>query len=139
MAQVLNTPKELWWLERIRRWQKSQLSVRLFCRRQQLSEPSFYAWRRTLAQRGLLVEPAARAAAAPSTPAFVPLQLQGAGAANSTAALLEVVLADGGCCACRLVSTRRRCGNCSRCWRASHADTRSARPHLFVYAPHRHA
>jgi len=100
MAQVLNTPKELCWLERIRRWQKSQLSVRVYCRRQQLSEPSFYAWRRTLAERGLLAEPAAaarvdRGTAAPAPPAFVPLQLQSNGASTSTAALLEVVLADG--------------------------------------------
>ena len=38
-----------------RRWiaeqRKSRLSVRAFCAEHQLSEPSFYAWRRTLAQR----------------------------------------------------------------------------------------
>jgi hypothetical protein len=39
------------WLERVNRWKTSGLSVRDFCSRENLSEPSFYSWRRTLAQR----------------------------------------------------------------------------------------
>jgi len=43
--------KEQFWRRVIRQWQKSGLSVRAFCRQQRLSEPSFYGWRRTLAER----------------------------------------------------------------------------------------
>ena len=43
--------KERGWREAVKRWAKSGLSVREFCRRNALSEPSFYGWRRTLAQR----------------------------------------------------------------------------------------
>jgi hypothetical protein len=35
----------------LREWRRSGLSVRDFCDWQELSEPSFYAWRRELAQR----------------------------------------------------------------------------------------
>ncbi len=41
--------KERRWRRVVRDWQASGLSVRQFCRRQGLSEPSFYAWRRELA------------------------------------------------------------------------------------------
>jgi hypothetical protein len=43
--------KERFWRRMIRQWQKSGLSVRAFCRLHGLSEPSIYAWRRTLARR----------------------------------------------------------------------------------------
>jgi hypothetical protein len=55
--------KERQWRAWIQQWQRSGLSVRAFCARQQLSEPSFYFWRRLLQQR--------QAAAA----AFVPVQV----------------------------------------------------------------
>ena len=45
--------KEQSWLKHIRRWQKSQLTVRQFCLRHHLREANFYAWRRLLRQRGL--------------------------------------------------------------------------------------
>ena len=35
----------------MRQWQRSGLSIRDFCTGQQISEPSFYAWRRTIARR----------------------------------------------------------------------------------------
>jgi transposase-like protein len=35
----------------LRQWQGSGLSIRAFCRKHNLAEPSFYAWRRTLAER----------------------------------------------------------------------------------------
>ena len=37
----------------VRRWEQSGLSVREFCDFQSLSEASFYAWRRELANRGV--------------------------------------------------------------------------------------
>ncbi len=51
-----NTTKESFWLNHVRRWQQSQLSVRSFCQSNRLREPSFYHWRRLLRQRGLLAE-----------------------------------------------------------------------------------
>jgi hypothetical protein len=47
----------------LRRQQRSGLSVRAFCRQHNLSQPSFYAWRRTIAQRDAQM------------PAFVPLEI----------------------------------------------------------------
>jgi len=55
--------KEQFWRRMLRLQQRSGLSVRAFCRQQGLSQPSFYAWRRTIAQREA------------QTPAFVPLEL----------------------------------------------------------------
>jgi hypothetical protein len=44
--------KERFWREAICRQRRSGQSVRGFCRNETLSEPSFYAWRRELKQRG---------------------------------------------------------------------------------------
>ena len=54
MAQHSDPGKQRHWLDPIRLWQQSKLSVRAFCRGHRLSEPSFYCWRRTLRQRGLI-------------------------------------------------------------------------------------
>lgn len=43
--------KEAAWRERLRNQAGSGLSVRAFCRREGLSEPSFYSWRRELEKR----------------------------------------------------------------------------------------
>ena len=43
--------RESFWRTQIQEQQSSGLSVREFCRRQQLRETSFYHWRRTLAER----------------------------------------------------------------------------------------
>jgi hypothetical protein len=43
--------KEQQWRRWIRQWQQSGLSVRAFCARHHLSQPSFYAWRREIQQR----------------------------------------------------------------------------------------
>jgi transposase-like protein len=72
--------RERFWREAVAGHKKSGLSVRAFCVQRGLSEPSFYAWRRELGQRGR----------APKTPAatFVPVQV----VADS---LVEVVLPSG--------------------------------------------
>lgn len=57
--------KEAFWRDAIRRQVQSGLSVREFCRRHRLSEPSFYERRRTYQERD------AHRSAAP--PAFVPV------------------------------------------------------------------
>ena len=43
--------KERQWRKILRRHQASGLGVRQFCQELQLSEPSFYAWRREIARR----------------------------------------------------------------------------------------
>jgi hypothetical protein len=43
--------KERLWRARLSAWRRSGLDGRAFCRREGLSEPSFYAWRRELARR----------------------------------------------------------------------------------------
>ena len=43
--------KEAFWRSMIERHRQSGLSIREFCRREKLSEPSFYAWRREIARR----------------------------------------------------------------------------------------
>jgi hypothetical protein len=71
----------------MRQWRRSGLSVRAFCEKQGLSEPSFYAWRRTLA---------ARDAAAVR---FVPVQVAGepmpTTTADGSAGALELVVGAG--------------------------------------------
>ena len=77
MARHPSSAKERLWLERIRGWQSLQLSVREYCRRRGFSEPSFYVWRRTLRQRGLLTDgPAPLAKPAPFSPAFVKITVK---------------------------------------------------------------
>lgn len=46
--------KEREWRAIVERWAGSGMSVRAFCQERGLSEPSFYAWRRTLAARDRL-------------------------------------------------------------------------------------
>jgi|HubBroStandDraft_4_1064222.scaffolds.fasta_scaffold166442_3 hypothetical protein len=43
--------KERSWRRTFRQWRRSGLSVRAFCAEYGLAEPSFYAWRRIVAQR----------------------------------------------------------------------------------------
>jgi transposase len=43
--------KEQHWRQHIRDWQGSGLSIRAFCARRGLSQPSFYAWRSELQRR----------------------------------------------------------------------------------------
>jgi hypothetical protein len=46
-----DSEREALWREVLARFRSSGLSVRAFCRQERVSEPSFYAWRRTIAQR----------------------------------------------------------------------------------------
>jgi transposase len=43
--------KEQFWRRMVRQWRSSGLSVRDFCAESEIAEPSFYAWRRTIAER----------------------------------------------------------------------------------------
>lgn len=46
-----NRAKERFWRTMLRQWRRSGLSVRDFCAERELSEPNFYTWRRTIAER----------------------------------------------------------------------------------------
>jgi hypothetical protein len=92
-----NADKERFWRGCIVRWRNSRLSVREFCRREALSEPSFYAWRRELARREASQTPPRPAAQRRSRqtrkpPAFVPVQVV---APRSTGCSIEIVLPRG--------------------------------------------
>ena len=93
--------KERFWRRMVRRWRRSGLGVRAFCAEHGLAEPSFYAWRRIVAQRD---QESARARAKPErdrlrrevpasddAPVFVPLRVIDV----STSVAFEVVLERG--------------------------------------------
>jgi transposase len=92
MAQHADSGKQRHWLDLIRLWQQSNLSVRAFCRRHRLSEPSFYCWRRTLRQRGLIGMEPADDATKTETPAFVQVTVDAGAAAPKS---IELLLANG--------------------------------------------
>jgi transposase-like protein len=92
MAQHSDSAKQRHWLDLIRLWQRSNLSVRAFCRRHRLSEPSFYSWRRTLRQRGLLGKMPVGDAGSTQTPAFVQVAVAASAVAPTS---IELILAKG--------------------------------------------
>jgi transposase-like protein len=87
MALCANSSKQARWLDLVQRWQRSKLTVREFCQRQQISEPSFYSWRRVLRERGLVGEPTRPAKL--MTPPFVKLTLD---ARPTTVSAVDLVL-----------------------------------------------
>jgi hypothetical protein len=98
MSRRADPRKQQLWLQHIRRWQRSRLTVADFCEHYQLGEASFYSWRRTLQQRGLLAESDTATTAHPgdgadpSTPLFLPVTVADPGAAPGS---IEIVLPDG--------------------------------------------
>ena len=89
--------KERFWRGCIARWRSSGLSVREFCRREALSEPSFYSWRRELARREESQAVPRRSSAprlrgTPKPTAFVPVHVL---ATHSTPAAVEILLPRG--------------------------------------------
>jgi len=91
--------KERYWRRMLGRWRRSGLTGRDFCAQNALSEPSFYAWKREIAQRDqeekTPVHTTTRASvarrAAATLPAFLPVTVDSAGVADA----LEVVTAAG--------------------------------------------
>jgi transposase-like protein len=73
--------KEQQWRQRMEEWRASGLSVRAFCTRHGLSQPSFYAWRRELQRRDT------------EQPAFVPVRV--VDEVVPARGVLEIVLANG--------------------------------------------
>ena len=74
--------KEQQWRRWIQSWRASGLSVRAFCVRHGLAQPSFYAWRRELQRR------------AAEQPAFVPVRVVPDDVSAGDGSV-EVVLRDG--------------------------------------------
>ena len=69
MANKLRDPaKEAFWRKTLQRFIASGQSVREFCKRENVTESAFYAWRRTIGERD---------GAGNSQPAFVPAVLGG--------------------------------------------------------------
>ena len=82
--------KEQFWRRMMRQWRCSGLSVRAFCAEHGLSEPSFFNWRRTIAERDNQdVAKMPRAARKNARPTFVPVRVLAA------SALLEVAFERG--------------------------------------------
>ena len=133
MGRPLDIAKQQHWLDLIRRWQQSPLTVRAFCDRHGLAEARFYLWRRVLRERGLLHDPPTPTQRTPSSPppAFVKLTV------NEPPLFAHEQL-DGGS-AFTPVSIRPRCGNCSAFWRSPHAEPLLARPGVPLHLADRHA
>ena|ERR1017187_3909464 len=88
MAQRPDVAKQGRWLKLICRWERSQSTIREFCERNQVSEASFFSWRRVLRERGLLDESMPSATSA-EAPAFVKLSMA---VAEPTGSPIELVL-----------------------------------------------
>jgi transposase len=66
--QQRNPAKEALWRKTFAQFTSSGLSVREFCKRENVTESAFYAWRRTIGERD---------GASDSEPAFVPAVING--------------------------------------------------------------
>ena len=103
--------KERHWRQLLRQQKRSGQTIRDFCRQRQLSEPSFYAWRREIAKRDRERRPSSSSQPRPTrrlgrrqtgaeptrrlaniaTPRFVPVVLD-AESAQGAAGLIEILL-----------------------------------------------
>ena len=77
--------REKFWRDVMSRFDRSGLSARAFCAARGLSEPSFYAWRRILAERdgGGRTRPAER-------PAFLPVMIRPEPSSTTSGLSLEL-------------------------------------------------
>lgn len=70
-----DSQREARWRQILAKQAASGLSVREFCRRQNLTEASFYFWRRTIAERD--GEPVREAPERSTLPTFLPVRVSG--------------------------------------------------------------
>lgn len=78
MANKQRDPRrEARWRQILAKQAASGLSVREFCRRQKLTEASFYFWRRTIAERD--GEPDQPVTERPTLPTFLPVRVSDEG------------------------------------------------------------
>jgi len=85
--RLRSSSKEEFGRRMMRLWRSSGLSVRAFCEEQGFSQPSFYAWRRTLAERD--------AAAVRFVPVTVAAEPPAPSKADGSAVAVELILNDG--------------------------------------------
>jgi hypothetical protein len=90
MADLVNSRREMVWRQRFRRFGKSRLTVAAFCRAEGVSAPSFYHWRKRLAERDRQEISAKRA-----TESFVPVRLMTALAPPHAIPPVEIHLPNG--------------------------------------------
>ena len=90
-ATKRNTVKEQYWRDFIERWQQSNLNIRQFCRQHQLSENSFYSWRRELRIRE---QEATLAQTDDHQATFVPVHIR-ADPASEPSDAIDIVLSSG--------------------------------------------
>lgn len=57
---MAGSSKAVVWRERLRRFERAGLTVAEFCRREAVSVPSFYQWRRRLAGMPVLADPSSQ-------------------------------------------------------------------------------
>ena len=69
MPRSAHVRKRSEWLDRLRRFRRANLSVSEFCRREKVSVPSYYQWRRKLA------EATSEVGAAGEPVTFIPVQV----------------------------------------------------------------
>ena len=97
-----STIKEQFWRRALQRYERSGLSIRAFCRGEDLRECNFYAWRRELQRRDQLGErpvaqpPASMANGSQVRASFLPLRVLPDGLAGSAPPRsIEIVLSGG--------------------------------------------
>jgi hypothetical protein len=73
MSRRVNLDKRSEWLDRLRRFRRSNLSVTEFCRREEVSVASYYHWRQKLAKAASDLD----ANGAPVQATFLPVQIEG--------------------------------------------------------------
>jgi len=81
------------WRDRVRRWRRSGLSIAEFCRQEQISQPSFFGWRKRLVEgRAVASRRGRQLAGGPSQrPQFVELPVPG----WSTTSGIQIALPGG--------------------------------------------
>lgn len=87
MAPSVDAAKRREWSERLRRFERCDLTIAAFCEAEGVSTPSFYQWRRRLDSRASETAPAATRI---TRQTFVPLQI-----ATSAGAPVEIHLPNG--------------------------------------------
>ena len=89
MGATRDSQREQFWRQHIAAWSRSGQSIRGYCSAHQLSEASFYAWRRELRRRDHKQPPALK---------FLPVQVRGdalRGEALRGDAVIEITLPEG--------------------------------------------
>lgn len=74
-GQQRDPKREEHWRRVLARFRKCGLSVRAFCRREKVTEPSFYAWRRTIRERDAAKQTGLKRRT--ERPAFLPVVVRG--------------------------------------------------------------